>query len=233
MFAFALWDCAAGACFSPATGSARSRSSTRFATARSASPPSSRRCSRTRRSRAKLDLEALDAYLALRLRAGAAQRLRRRSGSCRRRTRWSASGGEPNRALLAASTTTPQAAEARTSASSRSDPRRLLGAPCGGGWSRDVPLGAFLSGGIDSSAVVAAMAEHRREPVQHLLDRLRRTTRYDELPHARAIAERFGTDHEEFVVRARRASSVLPRSSATTASRSPTPRRSPPSTWPS
>jgi asparagine synthase (glutamine-hydrolysing) len=65
----------------------------------------------------------------------------------------------------------------------------------------DVPLGAFLSGGIDSSAVVAAMAEQSAEPVRTFSIGFDHQ-RFDELPHARLIAEQFGTVHEEFQVRA-------------------------------
>jgi asparagine synthase (glutamine-hydrolysing) len=63
----------------------------------------------------------------------------------------------------------------------------------------DVPLGALLSGGLDSSIVVAAMAAASPEPVRTFTigfpDR-----RYDERPYARAVAERFGTRHEELEV---------------------------------
>jgi asparagine synthase (glutamine-hydrolysing) len=63
----------------------------------------------------------------------------------------------------------------------------------------DVPLGALLSGGLDSSIVVAAMAAASSEPVRTFTigfaDR-----RYDERPYARAVAERFGTIHEELEV---------------------------------
>jgi asparagine synthase (glutamine-hydrolysing) len=65
----------------------------------------------------------------------------------------------------------------------------------------DVPLGAFLSGGIDSSAVVAAMAEASSEPVRTFSIGFDHE-RFDELPHARQVAERFGAVHEEFQVRA-------------------------------
>ena len=72
----------------------------------------------------------------------------------------------------------------------------------------DVPLGAFLSGGIDSSAVVAAMAQLSSEPVRTFSIGFDHEG-FDELPHARQIARQFGTVHEEFQVRAE-AVEVLP-----------------------
>jgi asparagine synthase (glutamine-hydrolysing) len=62
-----------------------------------------------------------------------------------------------------------------------------------------VPLGAFLSGGVDSSTVVAAMAEQSSEPVRTFSIGFTHDE-YNELPQARLVAERFATEHHEYVV---------------------------------
>ncbi|MFD7229324.1 asparagine synthase (glutamine-hydrolyzing) [Streptomyces sp. NPDC059881] len=63
------------------------------------------------------------------------------------------------------------------------------------------PLGAFLSGGVDSSAVVAAMARTAEGPVKTFAVGFD-DARFDERAHARVVARQYGTDHHEFVVNA-------------------------------
>jgi len=65
----------------------------------------------------------------------------------------------------------------------------------------DVPLGAFLSGGVDSSLVVALMAEQSAEKINTFSIGFEDAD-YNELRHAKKVAKLFGTNHNEFTVRA-------------------------------
>lgn len=73
----------------------------------------------------------------------------------------------------------------------------------------DVPLGAFLSGGVDSSAVVAMMARHSSGRVKTFCIGFDEAE-YDERAYARMVAERYDTDHHEMVVRPN-AMEILPK----------------------
>jgi asparagine synthase (glutamine-hydrolysing) len=75
----------------------------------------------------------------------------------------------------------------------------------------DVPVGAFLSGGVDSSAVVAMMSELVTEPVRTFSIGFEGAPLYDERDHALAVSRRFRTEHHEKVVTADEITGFLPR----------------------
>jgi len=64
----------------------------------------------------------------------------------------------------------------------------------------DVPLGAFLSGGIDSSIVVAHMAQQSSSRIRTFFIGYEHSELGDESPYARAVAERYHTDHHEIIL---------------------------------
>ena len=72
----------------------------------------------------------------------------------------------------------------------------------------DVPLGAFLSGGVDSSCIVALMQAQSSNKVKTFTAGFEEAG-FDESPHAKAVAQHLGTDHNEFFVSAKQAQEVI------------------------
>jgi asparagine synthase (glutamine-hydrolysing) len=85
----------------------------------------------------------------------------------------------------------------------------VLGHAIAGQMVSDVPLGAFLSGGIDSSTIVALMQARSRNKVRTFSIGFREAG-YDEAQHARAVAKHLGTDHTDLYVTSDDARDVVP-----------------------
>ena len=95
----------------------------------------------------------------------------------------------------------------------------------------DVPVGAFLSGGVDSSAVVALMQAAQPSTKVRTFTVAMPDTGFDESAAAGAVAHHLGTEHTTVELTAGEAMAPSP-SFLLTTSRSPTRRRSRPSSWP-
>jgi len=114
----------------------------------------------------------------------------------------------------------PYWSAARVVDASRSDPlhgagaidelERVLGDAVAGQMMADVPLGAFLSGGIDSSVVVALMQARSTRPVRTFTVGFAEAD-YDESGYARAVAAHLRTEHTELIVSPTEARAVIPR----------------------
>jgi asparagine synthase (glutamine-hydrolysing) len=120
-----------------------------------------------------------------------------REGEVRRRAYW-----DPADAAPAAPMSFEEAARETRRLAARAVRKRCMG---------DVPIGAFLSGGVDSSAVVALMAEAGAEHINTFSVGYEDAAELDERRFAREVSDRFGTEHREVIVGAREVAAFLPR----------------------
>jgi asparagine synthase (glutamine-hydrolysing) len=87
---------------------------------------------------------------------------------------------------------------------------RVLGDAVAAQMVADVPLGAFLSGGVDSSLVVALMQKRSSRRIRTFTIGFAESS-YDESPHARAVARHLGTEHTELIVTPEQTMQAIPR----------------------
>ena len=73
----------------------------------------------------------------------------------------------------------------------------------------DVPLGAFLSGGVDSSTIVALMQSESKKPIKTFTIGFEEAG-FDESPYAKAVAKHLNTEHTELIVTSKEAQKVIP-----------------------
>ena len=178
--------------------------------------------------RADIDRDAVADLLALKY-VPAPRSIFRTSRSCHRRRPWPSRRGRPGISPSRCPTgpcrsRRPSPRSTRASSSTRLE--SLLAASIQARMIADVPVGAFLSGGIDSSTVVALM-QRVGAPVRTFTVGFA-DTGFDEAHHAQAVADHLGTDHTRVDLGADEAQAVIPTWPPSMTSRSPTPPRSPP-----
>jgi asparagine synthase (glutamine-hydrolysing) len=103
-----------------------------------------------------------------------------------------------------------QGARAETDEAQKAEILRLLRASIDKRMMADVPFGVFLSGGVDSSANVALMAEKMTRPVETFTVGFKDHEELNELDGAREVARRFGTNHHEVLIGEREMRDFLP-----------------------